>query len=327
MLSSILAISGQSATRMQHSQPTPLPAPSKPRSGSGETLAYLNWLFNPFQKLDVPAIYDLLATRAATERGLYLNLGYWQAAQDLDSASDALADLVAEGVRLAPGDTLLDVGFGFGDQDIRWATRFQPTRIIGLNITTSQVRLARERVTERGLEDQIDLRAGSATAMDLPDESVDKVIALECAFHFRSRAQFLREAFRVLRPGGRLAVADIIPRPPSGGAWRRAQQRLSWALVASKFAIPPENTYPIPTYHAELKLSGYETIQIESIRDHVYAPLHDWLRAHRAATRRLHPVARLAARLALTRNPTSIYAGLDYVLATATKPLRLVSRS
>lgn len=294
------------------------------RSRASETLAYLNWLFNPFQRLDVPAIYDLLSTRAATQQALYLNLGYWKDARDLDAASNALADLAADGVRLGPDDTLLDVGFGFADQDIRWATRYEPAQIIGLNLTASQVRVARERVAERGLEDRIDLREGSATAMDLPDESVDKVIALESAFHFRPRAEFLREAFRVLRPGGRLAVADIIPCAPRGSSWNRFKQRASWALVASKFSIPKDNAYPIPTYHAELRLRGYEQIRIASIRDQVYAPLHAWLRAHPPAIRRLHPAARLAARIALSRDASSVYAGLDYVLATAAKPLRLI---
>lgn len=300
------------------------PPPTHDRGRFGELMAYLNWLFNPFQHAEVTAIYELLSTRTATERALYLNLGYWRNAQDLDTASDALADLVAEGVRLGPDDTLLDVGFGFGDQDMRWAAHYHPARIIGLNLTGSQVQVARERVKERGLAHRIDLREGSATAIDLPDESVDKVIALECAFHFRPRSQFLREAFRVLRPGGRIAIADIIPRGLSGGAWHRFKQRTFWALVASKFAIPRENAYPIPTYHAELKLRGYEQIRVDSIRDQVYAPLHQWLGANRAAIRRLHPVARIATSIALNRDPASVYAGLDYVLATAAKPLRLV---
>jgi SAM-dependent methyltransferase len=295
-----------------------------PASRLREGLGYLNWLFNPFHGMDASGIYDLLATNSPTERGLYLNLGYWRDAQDLDAASDALAMLVGETAALGPEDTVLDCGFGFGDQDILWAQTLKPARIIGLNITASQVELARRRVAKLGLDEQIDLRDGSATDMPIESASVDKVLALECAFHFRTRTDFFREAWRVLRPGGRLVLADIIPMPAVTGFPARLEQRLSWGLVAGKFAIPPDNAYTRPTYHAKLALAGFDQIRIESIREHVYAPLHHFLAEHPDTLLRLHPVARLPARLALRFEATSVYRGLDYVLASAVKPKQLL---
>jgi hypothetical protein len=128
----------------------------------------------------------------------------------------------------------------------------------------------------------------------------------------------------VLRPGGRLVTADIIPTAARSGRWARLGQRLSWRLVARKFAIPPENAYPRPTYHATLAMAGFEQVQVRSIRDQVYAPLHQWLRAHPEAVDRLHPMARLPARMALWLEAGSVFSGLDYVLASAVKPLRVV---
>ncbi|WP_295541073.1 methyltransferase domain-containing protein [uncultured Thiohalocapsa sp.] len=295
-----------------------------PASRLRESLGYLNWLYNPFHGLDAAGIYDLLATSSPTERGLYLNLGYWQAATDLDAASDALAMLVGETAALGPEDHVLDCGFGFGDQDILWAQTLKPGRIIGLNITASQVEVARRRVSKLGLDDRIDLQHGSATQMPIAAESIDKVVAVECAFHFRSRERFLREAWRVLRPGGRLVLADIIPMPAVRGFPARLEQQLSWRLVSGKFAIPPENAYTRPTYHAKLAMSGFEQIRVESIREHVYAPLHRFLAEHPETLTRLHPMARLPAKLALRFEATSVYRGLDYVLATARKPKRLI---
>ncbi|MCH5373053.1 MAG: class I SAM-dependent methyltransferase, partial [Planctomycetes bacterium] len=221
------------------------------------------------------------------------------------------------------GDTVLDVGFGYADQDLLWMRTLKPERIIGLNITPSQIAVARQRVSALGHDERIDLRLGSATDMPLPSGCVDQVVALECAFHFVSREQFFREAWRVLRPGGRLVTADIIPMPARRGFRARLQQRLSWGLVSGKFAIPPENAYNRPTYHSKLALTGFERIRIESIRDQVYEPLHRHLATHPQALSRLHPMARLTARLALKLEPAGVYSGLDYILASAMKPQQL----
>jgi SAM-dependent methyltransferase len=293
-----------------------MPAGSPVRRG----LRYLNWLYNPLQRLDASGVYDLLSTDTATERGLYLNLGYWRQAATLDEASEALALLVAETARMGSTDRVLDCGFGFGDQDILWARWLAPARITGLNITASQVRIARRRVTELGLDARVDLRHGSATAMPIESGSMDIVIALECAFHFRTREDFFREAWRVLRPGGRLVAADIIPMPAVSGVRQRLEQRVSWGLVASRFAIPSENADSRPTYFSKLALCGFEEIRIESIRKHVYAPLHRYLVSHPRTLERLHPLTRPPIRFALRCHPKSVYRGLDYVLASAVKP-------
>lgn len=289
-----------------------------------ETLGYLNWLLNPWHRPRTAGLYDLLGTRAVTRDGLWLNLGFWAEATDLDAASVALARLVADTARVTPADTVLDVGFGFAEQDLLWAGSHAPARIIGCNITWSQVVAARARVAARGLDERIWLLPASATALPLPAASVDRVLALECAFHFRNRAAFLAEAWRVLRPGGRLVCADIIPLARGSGTGTRLKQRWSWDWTARKFAIPWDNAYPRPTYHAQLALAGFERIAVQSIRDQVYAPLHDWLRANPAALAPLHPVARAATRAALRLRAEDLYAGLDYVLASAVKPLRVV---
>ncbi|ABM61760.1 class I SAM-dependent methyltransferase [Halorhodospira halophila] len=298
------------------------PVPTSPdrRGTGGRALSYLDWLFNPFQRRDAQAVYDLLGTGAITAEGLYLNLGYWTGEEDLDAASAALARLVADTAGMGPEDTVLDVGFGFADQDLLWARIHQPQRIIGLNITASQVAVARERLAEVGLEGQIELHEGSATAMPLEDASVDCVVALESAFHFQTRAEFFAEAYRVLRPGGRLVTADIVPLPRAARVAERLRQRLSWWLVASRFAIPEANRYTRLAYPGYLTAAGFVDVHVRSIREDVYAPLHAWLQAHPETLERLHPMARLPARWARRMEAERLYAGLDYILARAVRP-------
>ncbi len=281
---------------------------------------YLNWLFNPFHGLKTTEVYDLIGTSSLTENALYLNLGYWRDVDTIDEASEELALLVAKRGGMGPCDTVLDCGYGFGDQDILWARNMKPEKIIGLNITNSQVERARMNVADAGLEKFIDLREGSATEMPIENESIDLVVSVESAFHYRTREDFFNEAFRVLRPGGRLVTADILPTINPDNLFGQIEHWISWSLVAGKFNIPQENYYLIPSYNNKLSKAGFVNIDIKSIRDDVYIPLHEYLSKNQTFVGKLHPLAKILAQLTLNRPAESVYAGLDYILSYSIKP-------
>lgn len=285
-----------------------------------EALAYFLWFYTPFKPMSARDIYELVSTNAYSGEGLYLNLGYWKEARTIDEACVALAMLVAETAGIGRGSRVLDVGFGFADQDMLWLERLAPAHITGLNITPSQVRLGCERVAARGMAAQIALLEGSATQMNLPSEAFDQVVGVECAFHFDTRERFFAEALRVLRPGGRLALADVIRAAPDPRPWRRRVQDFNWRFFMQKYAVPAANSDTRDSYAAKLAAAGFTGIRVASIRHYVYPGLHHYMATEPSMLRRFHPLARLPYKLMLRFDAEAVYSAYDYVLVSAEKP-------
>lgn len=285
-----------------------------------EALDYLLWFYTPFKRMSARDIYELVSTHSFSKRGLYLNLGYWRDAATIDEACEAMAMLVAESAGVAPGQDVVDVGFGFADQDMLWMQRLAPRSITGLNVTTSQVLTGQKRVAEAGMADRITLMEASATAMPLPDASADAVLGVECAFHFDTREQFFGEAMRVLRPGGRISLADVIRNDPKPAGFGRRMQDFNWKFFMQKYAVPEANSDDRASYAAKLRAAGFTDVEVRSIRHEVYPGLHHFMATDPDMLKRFHPIARMPYKLSLRFSPDKVYSAYDYILATARKP-------
>jgi microcystin synthetase protein McyJ len=224
---------------------------------------------------DARQFYTILAEREiralaresrAPRAPVWLNLGYWENATTLADACAALARLVGELAGLQHGDAVLDAGCGFAQPAVYWAETFGVRRVVGVNTTPLHVTIGRAVVRAHGLQDRVSLLIASATRLPFRDGSFDRVVALESAFHFDTRDAFLVEARRVLRPGGRLALADMLPLP--GARWLRATQRLRRRIIA----VPDANMYDRRSYAHRLEGSGFTDVSVRSVREQVYAP-------------------------------------------------------
>jgi MPBQ/MSBQ methyltransferase len=167
----------------------------------------------------------MIAAHASGRAGRSIHLGYWPPGQaceadDFAAAQARLDDFVIDAAAIRDGLAVLDVACGLGGLLATLDARFRGMELTGVNHDPRQLD-ACHRVRPR--PDTI-LRWVEADACRLPfaDASFDRVLCVEAMFHFRSRDAFLREAFRVLRPDGRLVVTDILLSPPADDGAARA---------------------------------------------------------------------------------------------------------
>src|SRR6266498_386534 len=159
--------------------------------------------------------------------------------------------------QLNPGEVVLDLGSGGGIDVLLSAQRVGPTgKAYGLDMTDEMLTLANENKSRAGAEN-VEFLKGEIEHIPLPDNSVDVIIS-NCVINLSAdKDRALREAFRVLKPGGRFAVADVVVRGEVPPAIRSSME--IWAgCVAGALE---ENEY-----RAKLAAAGFEQITIEPIR-------------------------------------------------------------
>jgi SAM-dependent methyltransferase len=246
----------------------------------------------------------------------WLNLGLWEGdGSDAAEAPVAVRRLVETLAAELPRDgSILDVGNGLGVQDPLIARIAAPSSLVALNITRSQLVAGRASLAEAGA---IPVN-GDATRIPLRGESVDGVISVEAAFHFRSRRRFFAEAFRVLRPGGVLSTSDVptrrMPRGPVEALAALSQLRV-WGLRANSAASAVE-------IEAMVRVAGFENVRTQLVGDRTIGPALRFVRGRFEEEEVDAPLAmRLAARAMLAQTELLWRNGLvDYLLLRATKP-------
>jgi len=175
--------------------------------------------------------------------------------QEVKSLSAGCGDPVTL-ASLEPGQTVLDLGSG-GGIDCFFAARKvgEHGRVIGVDMTPAMLEKARANRTKLGL-DNVEFRLGEIEHLPVADESVDVIIS-NCVINLSpEKAQVFREAYRTLKPGGRLAVSDIVSDGPLPAALNDDPQ--AWCACVSG-AIDAQ------AYADELAAAGFEEIKIERV--------------------------------------------------------------
>ena len=187
-------------------------------------------------------LYDASQTNAIPEEAVLASLGCGN--------PTALA-------RLNPGETVLDLGSGGGIDVLLSARRVGPTgKAYGLDMTDEMLALARENQRKSGVEN-VEFLKGEIENIPLPDNSVDVVIS-NCVINLSGdKHRVLREAFRVLKPGGRFAVSDVVVRGEVPAVVRRSMNLWTGCVAGAL------RDYD---YVAKLARAGFDEIDVEPTR-------------------------------------------------------------
>jgi cyclopropane fatty-acyl-phospholipid synthase-like methyltransferase len=233
---------------------------------------------------------------------------------DYHGACAALAGAVARAAGVQPGDRILSVACGDGEELRLWVQHFGAGSVLGVEADPARVARA---VSGTAMLPGVALRQGSGTRLaelGLPPGSFDRVLCVDAAYHLTPRSAFLDGAFALLRPGGTLACTDLVA-DAGPGRHRRRLDAAAWlcGLGAGSLADGPGHLQ-------RLQQAGFAETRLERLDE---AVLTGFARFAEAQARRLGRMPRAWWRVAATAwlIPRCRAAGLGYAMLSATRPM------
>jgi ubiquinone/menaquinone biosynthesis C-methylase UbiE len=240
------------------------------------------------KKEPVSEFYDLSERILNTGDCYWGNLGYWQQGSDYSTACTHLARRLAQAVDLDQNSWVLDVGFGCGDQLLLWMREYQVEFLCGINYSVSQTELAQQRLQQAGFKEAANsIHQGNITELDCHLEThtqnINRILALDCAYHFPSRKQFIADSYRMLKASKndnyckKIGFTDIVLANTASGKALPWGKRILLNTMLRLSQIPQENIITLQEYEQQLQQSGFEQVSSQDISEQVFLPFGYWL--------------------------------------------------
>lgn len=211
----------------------------------------------------VAEFYDQLTDLVAAAYDGNLHLGYSPDPSDpstLPTAPDLMTDQLIQRLHAQAGHRILDVGCGTGKPALRLA-RASGANVTGISVSRHQVNVANANAQTQELHDQARFEYADAAQLPYADASFDAAWAFESMLHMPDHHQVLSEMKRVLRPGGRLVIADFALRGP-------VEERDQPAVDAYRATSQVANLLRIDDYPPLIDQAGLRLLDITDVSDH-----------------------------------------------------------
>ena len=210
--------------------------------------------------------------------GHFINFGYWERSKEKGSITVSeriesqknLYRLVAKALGISQGDRVLEVACGLGVGSVLVATEFNPQKIDGIDFSSAQISRA-QKINSEFLQvnlDKISFQRGAAEEIPFAANQFEKLYSIEAVQHFEDLDQFAKEAHRVLKPKGSLAVASFF------GTSEQSYSSLSPLIQTIRDGI--DHATPIHQFEEILKKNGFVNVKVESIGKNVWHGFDQW---------------------------------------------------
>lgn len=211
---------------------------------------------------DPTSHYDRVTGAWGLLLGAELHYGVFEAGDDLPTATRRLTSLMVDAGAIGNGATVLDVGCGTGAPACDLADR--GASVLGITTSSVGVAEATQRAAERGLADRATFEVRDGTDNGLPDATFDRVWVLESSHLMRNRAALISECARVLQPGGRVVLCDVMTHRELPFEEVR-ERRHEFALLRAVFG--DAHMKELSTYVELAEANGLEVAHSEDLTD------------------------------------------------------------